>query len=180
MNQCESIRKSLGVWLDGELNPSDAEAVQAHVQSCSACREEMRQIEKLQSALKNTLASSASQIAFEPFWRGVQERMRAERSWHGELREWARITFSGPRLAWTVPAAILLLLTLFSLERYLPGWGFGPQRNNTAYVESIDAYGRNVALFREDETKTTVIWLYQNPEGEDESTGESDPEKPSF
>jgi hypothetical protein len=33
-------------------------------------------------------------------------------------------------------------------------------------VESIDAHGRSVALLRENESKTTVIWLYQNEEGE--------------
>jgi hypothetical protein len=180
MKQCESIRKSIGAWLDRELNPSDAEAVQAHVESCSACREETRQMEKLQSSLKNALVTRASEIAFEPLWSGIEKRIRREKTWRGELLNWARVTFLAPRLAWAVPAAIMVLLAFFSVEQYLRGWGFGPQRNNVAYVESIDAYGRNVALFREDETKTTVIWLYQNPEGDDEFSGEGDSEKPSF
>jgi len=180
MTECESVRNSLGVWSDGELNPSDAEAVRAHVESCSACREETRQMERLQSTIKSALESRASQIAFEPFWRGVEERILAGRPWHHDLLDWTRAIFSAPRLAWTVPAVIMLLLAVASLEQYLPGWWFGTQRSNVAYVESIDAYGRNVALFREDETKTTVIWLYQNQEGEDESSEETTEARPSF
>ncbi len=47
--------------------------------------------------------------------------------------------------------------------------GVASNASNFASVESIDAHGRNVALLREDETKTTVIWLYQNQEGENEN-----------
>ena len=91
--------------------------------------------------------------------------------------EWARSRFAAPGLAWAVPAVIVVLLGVLSLDSF---WKLGSQRNNFAAVESIDAHGRNVALLREDETKTTVIWLYQNQEGEDESSGENTETKPSF
>jgi hypothetical protein len=79
------------------------------------------------------------------------------------------------RLAWVVPAVIALLLAGVSLESY---WRGG--RNAFATVESIDAYGRNVALLREYDTKTTVIWLYQDQEGENEAAEESAPSGPAF
>ena len=121
--------------------------------------------------------SNVPRLAFEPFWAGVQERITKKRSWREAVMEWVRSTFAGPGLAWTVPAVIVVLLAVFSLDSF---WKLGSQRNNFAAVESIDAHGRNVALLREDETKTTVIWLYQNQEGEDESSGENTETSPSF
>jgi predicted anti-sigma-YlaC factor YlaD len=177
MTDCERIRASLNRWLDGELSGSDAEVIHVHLENCPLCEAERRQLEKLQSSLKSLLLSNVAPIAFEPFWDGVRERITVKRSWHEDIIEWARSTFARPGLAWTVPAVIAILLAVFSLDSF---WKLGAQRNNFAAVESIDAHGRNVALLREDETKTTVIWLYQNQEGEDESPGENAETSPSF
>jgi hypothetical protein len=84
---------------------------------------------------------------------------------------------TAPRIAWAVPALIVVVLALFSLDSFLPGRG---ARDNFASVESIDAHGRSVALLREDQTKTTVIWLYQDQEGENETAEEASKSGPTF
>lgn len=178
MTHCESVRESLGAWLDGELHSADAGSIQAHLDECASCSRDCRQLDRLQSALKGALAAQASELAFEPFWHGVQQRIQDKRTWRVVLSEWVESTFSAPPLAWAVPALILAFLGLWSLNSVVPVWRQEAQRNNFASVESIDAYGRNVALFREDETKTTVIWLYQ--EGENDSAGEASETSPSF
>jgi anti-sigma factor RsiW len=176
MKHCDTIKESLGAWLDGELSGGDAESVRSHLAACSVCAEERRQLEKLQFSLKKVLESQAAGVAIDSIWRGVQRKIAEKRPPHEVLWEWARETFTAPRLAWAVPAVILLLLGAFSVG----SWRSGGQRNNFATVESIDAYGRNVALLREDDTKTTVIWLYPNQEGEDESAAETTETHPSF
>jgi len=180
MKDCNSVRESLGVWLDGELGRFESEAVRFHLENCPACDAERRQLEKLELSLKGILVAEAPRLAFEPFWSALEARINQKRAWHEDLLEWFRWTFTAPRLAWAVPAVILLLLGALSLDSLFPGWRPGAQRNNFASVESIDGYGRNVALLREDETRTTVIWLYHNPEGENESTGETGDTRPSF
>jgi hypothetical protein len=137
---------------------------------------ETTSIEKLQSSLKSLWVSNVPRIAFEPFWPGSENGLQ-KASWREEVVEWARSRFAAPGLAWAVPALIVVLLGVLSLDSF---WKLGSQRNNFAAVESIDAHGRNVALLREDETKTTVIWLYQNQEGEDESSEENTETSPSF
>jgi anti-sigma factor RsiW len=180
MRNCGDIGQSLGAWLDGELSGAEAEAVRQHVEQCAACKEERRQLEKLEVALRNVLESEASRIAFEPFWRSVHQRATERRKWRENFRYWLRVAFAGPGIAWAIPAVILLLIGVLSADSFVRRLRlFGP-RNNFASVESIDAYGRNVALLREDETKTTVIWLYQNQEGEDDSSDEAPEAKPSF
>lgn len=175
--ECKLTGESLSRWLDGDLSASDADAIRLHLESCPACDGERRQLEKLEFSLKSVLVSDVPRIDFEPFWAGVRERIKKNPSRREAIMEWARSTFTAPGLAWTVPAVIVVLLGVLSVNSF---WKLGWQRNNFAAVESIDAHGRSVALLREDETKTTVIWLYQNQEGEDESSGENTETNPSF
>ena len=181
MNRCDNVRDRMGAWLDGELSRSDFEEVRVHLECCPACREEQRQLEKLQASLKELLVAAPSNVSFEQFWPGVEQRIKRQRSWYENLLGWARDLAAPPQLAWAVPAVIVLLLMgVFSLESFWPGMRLAGQRNNFASVESIDAFGRNIAVLRENETKTTIIWLYQNQEGEDEATGEKTEASPSF
>jgi anti-sigma factor RsiW len=180
MTNCETIRESISSWLDGELSPGESDSVREHVAGCTACGEARRQLEKLNQALRDELAGEPSRIEFMPFWRGVQERINRKRAWREDLLGWGRDFFTAPRIAWSVPVVIALMLAAFSLDAYLPGWRFGGARNNFAAVESIDAHGHSVALLRENESKTTVIWLYQDQEGENEAAEDATKSGPAF
>ena len=180
MTNCETIRESIGSWLDGELSPGESESVRMHVAGCAACEQARRQLEKLNLAFKEQLAAEATRIEFMPFWREVERRIDQKPTWHEDLLEWGRDFFTAPRIAWAVPAVIALALAAFSFDSYLPGWRFGGPRNNFAAVDSIDAHGRSVALWRENESKTTVIWLYQDQEGENEAAEDATKTGPAF
>jgi len=180
MKDCDDIREVLGAWLDGELKTSEAEAVRSHVAACSACAEEQRQLERLHAAMNSVLATDAGRVAFEPFWRGVRDRIDRNRRWHSGVMEWLRAALEAPRLVWAVPAIIVVFIIGFSLNSIRSSLPWVGQRNSYAAVESIDAHGRNIALLREDDTKTTVIWLYQNPEGENDTAEEPAQSGPSF
>ncbi|HWH79644.1 MAG TPA: zf-HC2 domain-containing protein [Candidatus Binatus sp.] len=180
MNHCEAIREMMGRWLDGELSLTDGETVRLHVASCADCGAVHRQLAKLETTLKRALVDDPAPVEFLPFWRGVQQRINEKRPWHEELRERIDGFLTAPRIAWGVPVVIVLLLGVWSLDSYLPGWRFGGARNSFASVESIDGHGRSVALLRENETKTTVIWLYQNEEGENETAEEPAKSGPAF
>jgi anti-sigma factor RsiW len=177
MTSCEHIEESLGVWLDGELSLAEAEAIRRHLESCTQCDGKRRQLEKLNTSLKSALDSNLPQLALEPFWRGLQERIAEKRAWHQEVTEWFQSALARPAVAWAVPVVITIILGVLSVDSFRK---LATPRNNFAAVESIDAHGRNVALWREDETKTTVIWLYHNQEGENDSSGENTETGPSF
>ena len=174
MNGCEDKVALIERWLDGELSGAESESLRAHMAACAGCSEARRRLEKLQSTLSGALLSEAQRVDFMPFWRAVQLRIDEKRSWYQNALDWMRGVLPTSRLAWVVPAVIVLLLAGVSLESY---WRGG--RNAFATVESIDAYGRNVALLREYDTKTTVIWLYQEQEGENEAA-ETAPSGPAF
>jgi len=175
MNGCEDKVASIERWLDGELSGAESESLRVHMVACAGCSEARRRLEKLQSTLTDVLLSDAQPVDFMPFWRAVQLRINEKRPWYQDALDWMRGVLPASRLAWVVPAVIALLLAGVSLESY---WRGG--RNAFATVESIDAYGRNVALLREYDTKTTVIWLYQDQEGENEAAEETAPSGPAF
>jgi hypothetical protein len=175
MNGCEDKVASIERWLDGELSGAESESLRIHLAACAGCSEARRRLEKLQSTLTGVLLSEAQPVDFMPFWRAVQLRINEKRPWYQDALDWMRGVLPASRLAWVVPAVIALLLAGVSLESY---WRGG--RNAFATVESIDAYGRNVALLREYDTKTTVIWLYQDQEGENEAAEETAPSGPAF
>ena len=175
MNGCEDKVALIERWLDGELSGAESESLRVHMAACAGCSEARRRLEKLQSTLTGVLLSEAQRVDFMPFWRAVQLRINEKRPWYQDALDWMRGVLPASRLAWVVPAVIALLLAGVSLESY---WRGG--RNAFATVESIDAYGRNVALLREYDTKTTVIWLYQDQEGENEAAEETAPAGPAF
>jgi hypothetical protein len=176
MNECERIEESLGRWHDGELSAGESDVVRAHVTGCADCSAAQQRLEKIELALSKLLVAEAPKIEFAPFWRELERRIDEKTPWHKELIDRARGWVEAPRSAWAVPALIAVLLAVISYESYFPFWR---SRNNLATVESIDSYGRNVALLREDESKTTVIWLYQNQE-DDEGAEETPQPSPAF
>jgi hypothetical protein len=177
MNECERVEESLARWLDGELSATENEQVRAHVSGCANCSAAQGRAERLDRALQESLTADAGKIAFPLFWRELERRIEAKRPWYSDLLVRARTFGSAPRAAWAVPALIAILIAILSYESYFPTVR---PRSNLATVESIDAYGRSVALLREDESKTTVIWLYQNQEDDDEAAEETPQPGPAF
>jgi len=177
MNECERIENSIGPWLDHELNAAESEVVRAHVTACSRCSEARQGLERIDRALSSVLVDEAPRIEFASFWRELKQQIEQKRPWRKRLLEQTGDWASAPRAAWAVPALIAVLIAVLSYQSYFPIWR---SRNNFATVESIDSYGRNVALLREDGSKTTVIWLYQNQEGDDEAAEETPPAGPAF
>ena len=180
MSKCESTRETLGSWLDGELAAGQAEATRLHVEGCAACSEERHRLERLHSTMRVVLESNGSELQFDPFWQSLQQRIAQKSNWYDELGDWFRRTCTAPRLAWAIPAVIVIVLAGLSIDSFFPSVKIDIQPDNLATVESIDAYGRNVALLHENETNTTVIWLYQPQESENDSSTEPSETKPSF
>jgi anti-sigma factor RsiW len=172
MRDCEIIKKSLGAWMDGELDADRGAEIQLHVQGCASCLEEKARLERLDASLKRVLEANASRVDFKTFWAGVSQRIAEEKSWPTRVLEWINPLLYPRRLAWAVPATVMVLVAVLSLDQLFPGWR-GNGQANMASVESIDGHGFNVALLREAKTKTTVIWLFENQESEDETSGES-------
>ena len=180
MKTCEDVQRSLGAWHDRELNLSDSTFISDHIKSCGGCAREHAQLLNLESALTSFFQHQTAPVTTEKFWHQLEAQLvRRPSLWERASRFVASVMVPA-RVAWTVPVVIGIFLVAVSglnlLERNAPTAG----RNNFAVVDSIDAFGRSVALWREDETKTTVIWLYQPDEGDKEVVEQPAQASPTF
>ena len=121
MNGCEDKIASIELWLDGELSGAESESLRVHMAACAGCSEARRRLEKLQSTLTGVLLSEAQRVDFMPFWRAVQLRVNEKRPWYQDALDWMRGVLPASRVAWVVPAVIVLLLAGVSLESYWRG-----------------------------------------------------------
>lgn len=177
--ECREVRETLGAWLDRELPPDKGQVVARHLAGCESCSAERLRLERVESLLAEAVRSGAPAPPFEIFWRGVEERLRRREGWRYTLRD--RFPALGwPRPAWLVPAAAAALLVALGVNYFWSAGRGGGAANNLSFVESIDAHGGNVALFRESKTRTTIIWLFNDPTADDESAEEKAEEAPSF
>lgn len=177
MTDCEQIRPLIETWLDGELSLPESERVREHVSACGACAEVQRHRAEIDAAFRGYVAAEAGKIRFGQFWHALEQRIQTRAPWYEHWFERAAGWVYSPRAAWAVPAAIALAVVILSYEAFLPAVR---PRANVATVDSIDSHGRNVALWREDDSKTTVIWLFQNQEDDDEAAEEPPQPGPAF
>ncbi len=60
---CNEVRGQLSAWLDGELAGPAHAVLQEHLERCPACREEMRQLTTVETALGSLAAPVPADLA---------------------------------------------------------------------------------------------------------------------
>lgn len=114
-------------WLDGDLGPEDAQAVEAHLASCSSCCIQLGALQQLDSALRKAAPHISLDDSFDAriFARidSIDEanRAAARRRVEQELRENMQALARGWRrtLAFVIPGVIGGVALAFALTSYL-------------------------------------------------------------
>ncbi len=94
--KCKQIHQRLWDYVGGALPPAEREAFEAHLQSCEACRLELKAAQATLVSLRNLRRYSAS----ESLKMRVRERVRQQRSaprirWAFAGRRWALVPALG-------------------------------------------------------------------------------------
>jgi anti-sigma factor RsiW len=117
--QCSYATTMIGAYLDGELLPDQAAAVQEHLGSCMRCSSEISEIARVQRSMRSARGHYAPSAEFR---RKVQRQISRPRR-----RGW---------LFWTVPVGVafatMILLTTFA-------W-IGNARRSAAFAELADLH----------------------------------------
>ncbi len=125
---CEQAREQLGAYLDGELSADAQQGVAAHLVSCEACREELKELRLLVSEL----ASAGPVTVPGALWPATEQRLGDEL---GPLRR--------PRGRWmqghpfAVAAGIVLVVGLGTIMFTWPGEGVGSAEAATVNFKII-------------------------------------------
>ncbi|MBT2208153.1 MULTISPECIES: anti-sigma factor [Actinomadura] len=113
MNDCTEVRTSLGVYVLGAIDPVERGQVEAHLERCPACRDELAGLAGMPALLGRVDEAQLSQITGPPpeLLDGLLARAaERRRGWLGPLRRWSGER--GPRLAWAPLAVAACLLVL--------------------------------------------------------------------
>jgi anti-sigma factor RsiW len=170
---CDAVKNLLGAWWDGELGGDEADLVRKHLEMCPSCRSQRVRLERLDGLVREAFQKKAGEVRFDAFWAGIEKRIAEKGPWRARLDNWAALSFGMGRAGWAISLAAILMIGVFSFSDFYRDWLFGSKGGRTR-IESIDAHGLNVAVFREAQTRTTVIWLFQDEESDDEAPEESD------
>ncbi|MFZ6030230.1 MAG: anti-sigma factor family protein [Chloroflexota bacterium] len=110
----DRMHEKLGAYLDGELQGPGLRAVESHLETCPACREELEALRRL-----SRLLHAAPQPAFTPASRFTSQLMLRLPRREGKPSSGRAAHIA----AWAFPAAILLawafVQTTFSLAKWL-------------------------------------------------------------
>ena len=99
----------LTAWADGELDDAQAAAVAAHVEGCTACREEVARLRRFDLVMGSLRLREAPPEAWEAFW--LRLGNRAQRGVGGTLLAAGLALVAGWGL-WRAGAALLGIAAL--------------------------------------------------------------------
>lgn len=181
--------KILNRYVDQELDPSRAEAVEEALKTDDLARNELDQVRKLGQAIRLGAESRTDEKFLEGLWDRVHESVASptgkKRSLWERLTFWYYSVFRKPAWPYALGlSACVLIAVVFWLfvhhrvERPRKATFF-QETSNQLVLENVDYTGSPPTVFQipdaEGDGSTTVIWVTDN-EGVDEDT---DPGQPS-
>jgi anti-sigma factor RsiW len=118
VTNCE-WREKIGLYVDGELEPSAEQAIAGHLQNCADCSSAVLE----QQALKKAVRVAGKRFSAPPeLYAAVQRQMRPRKS-------------TGPWLKWSLIAASTVLLAVVTLA-----WLARPSTSNATVAQLIDQH----------------------------------------
>ncbi|MHC4796250.1 MAG: zf-HC2 domain-containing protein [Planctomycetota bacterium] len=111
---CETYKKLIGKFLDGHIEPEEQRTLQTHLMSCSSCRDEYEDIERVGELLQETFNPQSSTF-------DVRDKILSELPLqHSGGPEGERPTWPG-YFRWLLPAAACLMLMVGGLVGFQIG-----------------------------------------------------------
>ncbi|MCK4580605.1 MAG: zf-HC2 domain-containing protein, partial [Dehalococcoidia bacterium] len=129
---CKDINELFAAYLDGEVTLEEREQIEAHLLTCSRCREELEALAATQENLRQALKVTAAGVSPSPrAWAEIRRRLEAEQhrvtilgTAKSKLREATDIVIRGlvsRQPAWrTVIASVLAIALIAGLAIALP------------------------------------------------------------
>ena len=104
--ECRTCSESLTALMDGELNPTEGHAIEAHLGECPNCREEYESL-----AYSSRLIGATPEIGLNPeLWRRIESKIGPARVFF-DFRQ-----FLGP--PWTAALAAGVVVSVLSMGLY--------------------------------------------------------------
>jgi anti-sigma-K factor RskA len=166
---CSAVSKLLEKYFDQEVTDEERSLVEAHLLDCHACQDVLRSVEKLRNLVRAPVEEAVQKEDFPWVWQKIEREIRSEKKptfWE-TLQSWLQIPPLFQRKVW-IPAVatitIILLITIPLLFKKTPSYP------SLSVVEYVESQTHNVMVYESENTKVTVIWLFEEPEKETPSS----------
>jgi anti-sigma-K factor RskA len=163
-DSCSSVSKLLEKYFDQEVTDKERSFIESHLRDCLTCQGELRSMEKLRALVKIPIEEATQEEEFHWVWQKIKReiQLRERSTWWESLRSWLDISPLFRRRVWIPVAATMVILLvmvplLFKKITSYPG---------PSVVEYIESQTYNVMVYESENTKVTVIWLFEEPEKE--------------
>lgn len=161
---CREALPLLPLFVDGELEARQMRGLALHATRCPGCEDELRRIERLQDAVAEFVNKQVDEIDLGEVWEKVAPRLGPPPApWMMRLREW----WSAEDRNWWVrvplyagAAAVLVAVGLWQFSSGVVGPPVEVAAvDNSVILDSVKSDAEGLALLREPETNTLVLWV---------------------
>lgn len=170
---CRDASNLLPLFFDGELDANQMRAVALHSTRCESCEDELRRLEQVQEMISTQVNATVDEVDFGALWRGIDERLGTVRmSWWTRARAWWDEGEHGwmikmPAFAAAAAVAVLgfWLWTRTPQSTSQPDVAQVASVDNAASIDSLESDVDAVTVVNDPETRTTVLWVSDDPPG---------------
>jgi anti-sigma-K factor RskA len=167
-DSCSTLSKLLEKYFDQEVTHEEKSLVEVHLLDCQACRDVLRSMEELRTLIKVPVEEAVQQEDFPWVWQKIERGIRKEErpTFWETLQSWVQIPPFFQRKVW-IPAAAMAIILLITIPLVLKK---NPSYPSVSVVEYIESQTNNVMVYESEDSKVTVIWLFEEPEMETPSS----------
>jgi anti-sigma factor RsiW len=164
-HSCSVISKLLEKYFDQEATDEERSFVDAHLAYCHACQEMLGSMEKIRDSLKAPVEEAAKQEDFPWVWEKIEKGIRKEekRTFWESLPSWLQIPPFFRRRVWIPAVAAIVVALVITFPLLLKKT---PSSPSTSVVEYLESDTNNVMVYDSENSKMTLIWLFEEPEKE--------------
>jgi len=170
---CRDAVNLLPLFFDGELDANQMRSVALHSTRCGNCEDELRRMEQVQEMVSTHVNAAIDEVDFAALWRGIDQRLGTVRvSWWSRARAWWSEGEHGwmiklPAFAAAAAVAALgfVLWTRMPASTPQPDAAVVANLDNAASIDSLESDGDAVTVVNDPETRTTVLWVSDDPPG---------------
>ena len=152
---CVGRDETLSAYVDGELGHGERLDVEAHIDGCARCRQEIARFNQVTSLIREVGKEEIAGFSDESVWPDISKELEA-RGGRGLLQAWRSRAPSWARPLW-VPVAIAAALAITLVLPFFQN-DEGLQAAD-AVVESVDE--GDVMVIRQGKD-TVIIWVFDD------------------
>lgn len=164
---CRESSNLLPLFLDGELDSRQMRAVAMHSMHCQTCEADLKDMERVQTLVSDTLKKRVDEIDFSGLWSNIERRIADVRvPWTTRARAWweeLQLGFDLRVPTFVAAAAMAALAFAWYANQPNASQPIDARQvataDNEAAIESLETTFDTVDFFNDPDNNAAVVWV---------------------